>query len=177
MWGVLRVGSLCATTLYSVLGFSGTQSFHINVRKLVRFQHRDEKIPGRLCRESSLALSCVCVRISSACACAFGRARSPPTAAVRLRRPRPAARRAQSPRTPRMQGLSTLVSFPMRSTYVWQPMEDHERHTPTSQADCCRARLGGGAAPSPGQLVVARATGQAVLRTRSPLANNAGWQS
>jgi len=72
--GVARWVSVCHYT-YSVLGFSGTQSFHINVRKLVRFQHRDERIPGRLCRESSLALSCVCVRV-----CAFGRARSPPTA-------------------------------------------------------------------------------------------------
>lgn len=69
---MLRVGSLCATTLYSVLGFSGTQSFHINVRKLVRFQHRDEKIPGRLCRESSLALSCLC-----ACVRVWPRAISP----------------------------------------------------------------------------------------------------
>ena len=60
--GVARWVSVCHYT-YSVLGFSGTQSFHINVRKLVRFQHRDEKIPGRLCRESSLALSCVCVRV------------------------------------------------------------------------------------------------------------------
>ena len=59
--GVARWVSVCHYT-YSVLGFSGTQSFHINVRKLVRFQHRDERIPGRLCRESSLALSCVCVR-------------------------------------------------------------------------------------------------------------------
>ena len=57
--GVARWVSVCHYT-YSVLGFSGTQSFHINVRKLVRFQHRDERIPGRLCRESSLALSCVC---------------------------------------------------------------------------------------------------------------------
>ena len=73
---VARWVSVCHYT-YSVLGFSGTQSFHINVRKLVRFQHRDEKIPGRLCRESSLALSCVCV-----CASVDGArlaARSPPT--------------------------------------------------------------------------------------------------
>ena len=102
---VARWVSVCHYT-YSVLGFSGTQSFHINVRKRVRFQHRDEKIPGRLCRESSLALSCV------VCVGARLAARSPPTAAVRLRRPRPAARRAQSPRTPRMQGLSSgLFSY------------------------------------------------------------------
>ena len=62
--GVARWVSVCHYT-YAVLGFSGTQSFHVNVRKLVRFQHRDEKIPGRLCRESSLALSCVCARLAA----------------------------------------------------------------------------------------------------------------